>query len=151
MNDQPFLEMRGISKSFSGTRVLSNVDFSLRAGEVRALMGENGAGKSTLIKILGGIYTRDEGEILIDGKEASISSIADALMGYGISIIHQEIILANNMTVAENLFMNREPSRFKNSFVNFRKLNTDAGKLLADMGLSIAPTDKVGSLSIAKQ
>lgn len=101
------LEMKGISKSFLGVKVLDGVNFSLYASEVHALMGENGAGKSTLIKILGGIYGKDEGTILIKGTERQITSprIASNL---GIAIIHQELNLIPDLTIAENLFLGRE-------------------------------------------
>lgn len=101
------LEMRNISKSFPGVKALQKVDFQLRAGEVHALLGENGAGKSTLIKVLGGIYRAEEGEILIDGQPVVIQNVSDARAN-GISIIHQELVLVPHMTVAENIFLGRE-------------------------------------------
>ncbi|MBQ9527659.1 MAG: sugar ABC transporter ATP-binding protein, partial [Fretibacterium sp.] len=101
------LEMRNISKSFPGVKALQNVDFQLKAGEVHALLGENGAGKSTLIKVLGGIYRAEEGEILIDGQPVVIQNVSDARAN-GISIIHQELVLVPHMTVAENIFLGRE-------------------------------------------
>jgi ribose transport system ATP-binding protein len=102
------LELRGIKKSFGGVRALRRVSFDLRAGEIHALLGENGAGKSTLIKTLGGIHTPDAGEILMDGHAVRIASPADAAR-LGIRIIHQELALAPNLSVAENLFLGREP------------------------------------------
>ena len=101
------LEMKHISKEFPGVKALQNVDFQLRAGEIHALLGENGAGKSTLIKVLGGIYIAEEGEIFIDGKPVSITSVNDAREN-GISIIHQELVQVPHMTVAENIFLGRE-------------------------------------------
>jgi ABC-type sugar transport system ATPase subunit len=104
------LELRGISKSFGGVRALRGVSFDLRPGEIHALLGENGAGKSTLIRILAGIHMPDAGEILIDGRVAHIASPRDAA-GLGIRVIHQELALAPNLSVAENLFLGREPGR----------------------------------------
>lgn len=94
------LQMKNIHKKFPGVYALKNVDFDLKSGEVHALLGENGAGKSTLIKVLGGIYRAEEGKIVIQGKETLINSVADA-RETGISIIHQEIMLVPNMTIAE--------------------------------------------------
>jgi ABC-type sugar transport system ATPase subunit len=105
------LELRGIQKSFGGVRALRGVSFDLRAGEIHALLGENGAGKSTLIKTLGGIHRPDAGEILMDGQPAGIASPGDAAR-LGIRVIHQELALAPNLSVAENLFLGREPGRF---------------------------------------
>lgn len=105
------LEMKGIGKSFFATRALDNVDFTCIAGEVHALVGLNGAGKSTLMKILGGVYQRDEGEIRIDGTPVEISAPADAARA-GIAMIHQELSLINELTVAANIFLGREvPAR----------------------------------------
>ena len=98
------LEMKHIAKSFSGNKVLLDVDLTVEEGEVHALLGENGAGKATLMKILGGIYTKDAGSILINGREVQIHNVADA-RDNGISIIHQELMLARHMTIAENVFM----------------------------------------------
>ena len=102
------LEMKNICKSFPGVKALQSVEFQLKAGEIHALLGENGAGKSTLIKVLGGIYIAEEGEIKIDGKPVVINSVNDA-RDNGISIIHQELVLVPRMTVAENIFLGREP------------------------------------------
>lgn len=101
------LEMKDISKSFSDNKVLNRVQLSVEEGEVHALLGENGAGKSTLMKILGGIYSRDEGEIYISGEKADIHDVVSA-RAYGVSIIHQELMLAQHLTIAENIFMGRE-------------------------------------------
>ena len=102
------LEMKNICKSFPGVKALQKVDFQLKAGEIHALLGENGAGKSTLIKVLGGIYHPEEGQIWIDGKEVAITGVNSA-RDNGISIIHQELVLVPHMTVAENIFLGREP------------------------------------------
>ena len=105
------LSMRGISKSFPGTKALNGVDFTLRKGEIHALMGENGAGKSTLIKVLTGVYPKDDGQIFVDGVEgeAHIHSPQDA-QNLGISTVYQEINLCPNLTVAENMFIGRTKS-----------------------------------------
>ena len=110
MND-PILEMRGVSKSFFGIKALRAVDLTVYAGEIHALMGENGAGKSTLMKILSGAYRPDPGgEILIDGKPVHIDGPAGGRAA-GIAIIYQELSLAPNLTVAENIYLGRELSR----------------------------------------
>ena len=120
MSSPYFLEMTNISKTFPGAKVLDRIDIRVKPGEVRALMGENGAGKSTLIKILGGIYNMDpgDGEIKINGTPVKINSVQDAKEN-GISIIHQEISLADNMTVFDNLFMGAE--RMKTLFIDDKK------------------------------
>ena len=151
---QPFaLEMRHISKSFSAVQVLRDVNLSLGKGKVLALMGENGAGKSTLIKILGGIYRMDDaetGEIWVDGEKVNIRSVEDAKK-YGISLIHQEICLAENMTVAENIYMNRERSVVGNCFVNHRQMRKEARVLLDSMQLDFSADTPVYTLSLAQK
>ena len=107
----PFLELRGIVKRFPGVVALNGVGFDVRAGEVHALLGENGAGKSTLIKIISGVYRADAGEILIDGQSVPIRTPGDA-QARGISTIYQEFTLAPDMTVAENIFLGHERTRF---------------------------------------
>ena len=104
MSETVLLQMKNIHKSFPGVKALQGVDLELRAGEVHALLGENGAGKSTLIKVLGGIYIAEEGEIFIDGKKVTIDGV-NASHNNGISIIHQELVLVPHMTVAENIFL----------------------------------------------
>lgn len=115
MNENIVLEMRNIHKSFPGVRALQGVDFTLRKGEIHALMGENGAGKSTLIKVLTGVYSKDEGEIRLDGNEgaAAIHSPQDA-QKLGISTVYQEITLCPNLTVAENMFIGRTSGMVQN-------------------------------------
>ena len=109
MSETVLLQMKNIHKSFPGVKALQGVDLELRAGEVHALLGENGAGKSTLIKVLGGIYIAEEGEIFIDGKKVTIDGV-NASHNNGISIIHQELVLVPHMTVAENIFLGRAVS-----------------------------------------
>ena len=106
MHNDIVLQMRGISKFFPGVKALQNVDFTLRKGEIHALMGENGAGKSTLIKVLTGVYQKDAGEVRIEDKPVIIRSPQDA-QNAGISTVYQEITLCNNLTVAENTYIGR--------------------------------------------
>ena len=142
------LEMKGISKSFPGVKALQNVEFQLKAGEIHALLGENGAGKSTLIKVLGGIYIAEEGEILIDGKPVVIDGV-HAARENGISIIHQELVLVPHMTVAENIFLGREP--MGKLGVDYRKMAASAQEMLDKFDLGISATDEIFDLSIAQQ
>ena len=142
------LEMKNICKSFPGVKALQNVDFQLKTGEIHALLGENGAGKSTLIKVLGGIYIAEEGQIFIDGKQAAITGVNSARAN-GISIIHQELVLVPYMTVAENIFLGREPM---GSFgVNKSKMSADAQKMLDRFDLGIDADSLIADLSIAQQ
>ncbi len=140
--------MKNICKSFPGVKALQNVDFQLKAGEIHALLGENGAGKSTLIKVLGGIYIAEEGQIYINGKEIAITGVNDA-RDNGISIIHQELVLVPHMTVAENIFLGREPmGKFG---VDYKKMAQDSQKMLDQFDLGIQAETLVGDLSIAQQ
>ena len=142
------LEMRGISKSFPGVKALQKVNFELKAGEIHALLGENGAGKSTLIKVLGGIYHPEEGTFVIDGQPVSITGVNSA-RDCGISIIHQELVLVPRMTIAENIFLGREP---KGRFGADRaQMTRRAQKMLLDFGLALDADTMVASLSIAQQ
>lgn len=150
MNDKILLEMNHIRKEFPGVLALKDVSFQLHAGEVHALLGENGAGKSTLIKILGGIYSSDAGEIVIDGNIATINSVQDA-QKYGISVIHQELVLVPHMTVAENIYLGREPLLRKSRFVDFREMNEAAKQILDSFELDIKPENEVSDLTIAQQ
>ena len=110
MNDDVILQMTGIEMNFPGVRALANVDFTLRKGEVHSVMGENGAGKSTLIKCLTGVYQMDSGTIIFDGKKVKPQSVSDA-MKIGISSVYQEVNLCPNLTVAENIFIGRQPMK----------------------------------------
>jgi ribose transport system ATP-binding protein len=105
---QPLLEMRGISKRFPGVIALNDVELTVSPGEVVALAGENGAGKSTLMKILGGIYQPDEGQVFVNGTPVVFRGVADAT-AQGIGFVHQELNVLDNLTVAENVFLGREP------------------------------------------
>ena len=128
--------MRNISKSFPGVRALQNVDFTLRRGEIHALMGENGAGKSTLIKVITGVYTKDEGQIFVDGfeGEVSIRSPQEA-QNHGISTVYQEITLCPNLTVAENMFIGR--GSYKT--VKWKDMERRSGALLDSLGIPARP------------
>ncbi|GKV65938.1 MULTISPECIES: sugar ABC transporter ATP-binding protein [unclassified Sporosarcina] len=148
--DPVLLSMKNISKSFPGVKALSNVDLELRHGEVLALVGENGAGKSTMMKILNGIYSKDEGEILLEGKEVNIENINQA-QELGISIIHQELNLMRDLSVAENIFIGREPRSVFNFFLKDRELNKKAADLFKRLNIELDPHTKVADLTIAKQ
>lgn len=148
MQDNAVLELRGICKYFPGVKALENVDFTLREGEIHALMGENGAGKSTLIKVLTGVYEKDGGEIYIKGHEKAVAirSPQDA-QNAGISTVYQEITLCPNLTVAENMYIGRT----KGMGTNWRKMNKGAEKLLKNLGIPAKPTQQLGTCSIAVQ
>ena len=148
MSDNIILRMKNISKRFPGVYALKNVDFELKRGEVHALLGENGAGKSTLIKVLGGIYHAEEGEIEIEGKNVSITSVQDAEEN-GIAIIHQELVLVPYMSVAENIYLGREAG--SGIFVDRSEMTKSAQKILDDLGMDIDARSLVKDLPIAKQ
>ena len=148
-DEKLLLQMTGIDKSFPGVHALQSVQFDLRRGEVHALLGENGAGKSTLIKILGGIYQKDKGEILVDGEKVTINSVEDARKA-GVSIIHQELVLVPWLSIAENMFLGREPLN-KLGLVDYGKMNREAKKYLVDFGLDLDPLTPIAKLNIAQQ
>ena len=128
-NDEVFLRINKLTKSFPGVKALSDVDFTVKKGEVHALVGENGAGKSTLIKILGGVYRADSGDIFLDGKKVTIANTRQAQMN-NIAVIYQEFYLIPDLSVAENIFVGREPRILGKIFINWRKMNSDAKKIL---------------------
>jgi simple sugar transport system ATP-binding protein len=138
--------MRAIDKTFPGVRALQKVDFTLNKGEIHALMGENGAGKSTLIKVLTGVYPKDGGAIILDGKTVNIHSPQDA-QKLGISTVYQEITLCPNLTVAENMYV----SRGKSPLTNWKKMNADADRLLKKLDIPARATQQLGNCSIAVQ
>lgn len=148
MDTLALLKMKNISKTFPGVNALDGVDFELRYGEVHAILGENGAGKSTLIKVLGGIYAADGGEIFIDGKPVEIKNVEDAQKN-GISIIHQELVLVPHMTVAENIFLGKEP--MKGHLVMKNRMYQSAQKLLDDYHIEVSANTLVRNLTIAQQ
>ena len=144
------IEARGICKSFPGVKALDNVRFELRAGEVHALMGENGAGKSTMMKILSGVYTKDAGEVLLDGQPVEVTGPAHA-QSLGIGIIHQELHLMPHLSAAQNVFIGREPRKALGWFLDEDQLNRDAQALFDRIRLDVAPTTRIGSLTVARQ
>ena len=146
----PLLEMRNIVKEFPGVRALDGVSFTLQASEFHSLVGENGAGKSTLMKVLSGVYPDGafEGEILVDDQSRHFRGIRDS-ENAGIAIIFQELSLVKELTVGENIFLGKEPSRF--GVINWSELYHKASKLLQDLHLSIDPRLKVGNLGIGQQ
>lgn len=146
MQSEIILKAEGICKSFPGVRALHNVDFALRKGEIHAIMGENGAGKSTLIKILTGVYEKDAGVNIFDGKQVDYKSPQEAL-GSGIGTVFQEIALCPNLTVAENMFIGRG----RDKFVHWRKMNARAEEMLSSLGIPASPTQELASCSIAVQ
>ena len=141
-------EMKNINKSFPGVKALTDVSLAFEKGEVHAVVGENGAGKSTLMKILGGLFDMDSGQIFIDGKKVEIRSISDALRN-GISVIYQELNLMKALTVAENIFVSDLPGRM--GCISYRTLNRKTQELIDSLGLKIKPTDTVGMLSVSEQ
>ena len=146
--EEYIVKMEHICKSFPGVKALDDVSFNLKPGEVMALLGENGAGKSTLMKILSGVYTKDEGTILIDGKEVPIMNQKVA-SEKGIAIIHQELNMCHHLTIAENMFLGREP--LKHGLIDTKKMNSDAKELLLKLGVDIDPTTITGELQVSKQ
>lgn len=145
-NDNPLLRMENIKKVFSGVTALDNVSLNLMSGEVHSLVGENGAGKSTLIKVMTGAYLRDGGEIFLEGRSVNFRSPEDANAA-GVVAVYQEVNLLTFRTVAENIYLGREPHKF--GLVDWAKMNRDAGQLLQSLGLNINPKAELGSLNIA--
>ena len=149
MAEQALLEMRGICKYFPGVRALENVDFTLRAGEVHALVGENGAGKSTLIKVLTGVHPKDGGEIRMEGQPIAPTSPLDAQKHF-ISTVYQEVNLCPNLTVAENIFIGREPK--KHGMIDWKSVNRRSAELLKRLNLgNVDVTRTLDSYSVAVQ
>ncbi len=144
----PLLQIRGLTKSFPGVLALDHVDFTLRRGEVHALLGENGAGKSTLIKTLTGVYRRDEGTVLLEGKEISPTSVLEA-QRLLIGSVYQEVNLLPNLSVAENLFLGRQPTRF--GLVRSGRMRRDAEAVLERYHLKIDVSEKLARYSVAIQ
>lgn len=149
MTPEYILEMEGISKEFPGVKALKDVTLRVKKGKVHALVGENGAGKSTLMKILNGIYMPDSGVIKFGGKEIKLRSPIDALRN-GISMIHQELTPVPNMTVAENIFLGREPLLGNLPIVNDREMINMTRKLLENLEINIDPSTPMGNLSVAQ-
>lgn len=141
-------ELKGITKTFPGVKALQNVDFSLKAGEVHALLGENGAGKSTLVNILSGVFTRDSGQIIINGVEVGNLTPKSA-QDMGISIIHQELNLCKHLTVAENIYLAREKTRL--GVLDQKGINKMAKSILNSLNLELEPNTLVRDLPVSKQ
>lgn len=142
------LEMKQIDKSFPGVHALDQVDFEVRRGEVHALMGENGAGKSTLMKVLTGIYTKDSGSIIYEGKEIEFHNAREA-QDAGVVIVHQELNMVGHLTVAQNIFIGRE---FKKGIrIDDKKMNEEAKKLFDRLNIDIDPTATMSDLTVGKQ
>lgn len=148
MKKEMILEVRGINKSFVGVKALADVSFQVPKGDVHALLGENGAGKSTLMKILSGAYSKDSGQILVDGREAVIRNTKDS-ENLGIAIIYQELNLIPDITVAENIFLARQPK--KHGLLDWKRMEEEAKKILDYMDVAISPRAIVSHLSVAQQ
>lgn len=146
----PFLEMHGISKTFPGVRALKGVDLELRLGEVHVLAGENGAGKSTLMKIMTGVLKADAGGVIkVDGRETLIKDPVHA-RSLGITIIYQELAVVGNLTVAENIFLAREPLR-PTGLIDVKRMRADAAAVLHELGVEIDVDRRVSSLSVGQK
>ncbi|MGO4108345.1 sugar ABC transporter ATP-binding protein [Paenibacillus sp. YAF4_2] len=144
------IQMEDIDKQFPGVQALKDCRFELRRGEVHALVGENGAGKSTLMKVLTGVYQKDTGRILYDGSEVEVPN-AKAAQKLGISIIHQELNLAPDLTVAQNIFIGREPRRGLRLFLDERELKRKVERLFERLNMDLDPNESVANLTVAKQ
>lgn len=145
---EPILRVSGVSKGFPGVQALQGVNLEVRSGEVLVLVGENGAGKSTLMKILSGIYQKDEGTIVFEGNEVSLTGPLQA-QKLGITIIHQEMNLMGDLTVAQNIYIGREPKN--GPFLSESRLNKQTLELLKQLDIDLDPHQKVGELTVAKQ
>lgn len=146
--NETIVSMKGICKYFPGVKALDHVEFELRSGEVMALLGENGAGKSTLMKILSGVYTRDEGTMEIFGKPYG-DLLPKQAQQVGVAIIHQELNMCPHLTVTENMFLGREICR--GLCVDHKAMEAEAARILSDLKIDISPTDRVGDLPVSKQ
>ena len=144
------IRANGLNKSFPGVKALQDVSFELRAGEVHALMGENGAGKSTLMKILAGVYAKDDGEISLNGELIELEGPAHA-QSLGIGIVHQELHLMPHLTAAQNVYIGREPTSLAGIWLDEQRLNRDAADLFERIHLDIAPTTRISTLTVARQ
>ena len=146
----PMLKMEGVSKIFPGVKALDNINITAYKGEVTALMGENGAGKSTLMKILSGVYQKDEGKIFIEGEEAHIKNIKSA-EEYGVTIIHQEMSLINNLTIAENIFLGNEKFNKFTKKINKKLLVERSILFLDQLGCNLDPNKLVSSINVGEK
>ena len=148
MDKKYILEFQNICKSFIGVKALSDISFKIRQGDVHALLGENGAGKSTLMKILSGAYTKDEGKIYFEGQEIHVKSAKESEK-LGISIIYQELNLIPELSVAENIYLARQP--LKKGIIDWKTMNKDAEDMLGSIDMKIPPRTKVAALSVAQR
>lgn len=148
MEHKNILEFQGINKSFVGVKVLQDISFGIKKGEVHALLGENGAGKSTLMKILSGAYSKDSGQITWEGKAVDIKNTVDSER-LGIAIIYQELNLIPELTVAENIYLNRQPRKY--GLISWEKLYKDAKNAIKQINVELNPKAVVSSLSVAQQ
>ena len=142
------LDVKSVDKKFNGVYALKGLDFSLGEGEVHGLIGENGAGKSTLMKVLTGIYQKDSGTITYKGKETEFHNTREA-QDAGVVIVHQELNMIGDLTVAQNIFIGREPK--KGIRVDDKKMIEDSRKLFQDLNIEIDPREKMSNLTVGKQ
>src|SRR3954452_13092086 len=145
----PILELREITKAFGGVEALRGVDFALFAGEIHGLVGENGAGKSTLMKIIAGVHPEFSGRFMLDGQQTRFRSTRDAHAA-GIAMVHQELSVAPDLTVAENVFLGTQPTN-RLGFVQWRRMAREAGEQLARFGIDVDPMSRLGDLPIGLQ
>lgn len=150
MSKNPMLKMVNISKSFPGVKALEKVNLTAYGGEVTALMGENGAGKSTLMKILSGVYTKDEGQIFVEGQEANIKGIKDA-EALGVTIIHQELSVLPNLTISENIFLGNEKFNGVTRRINKKLLQERSKLFLEQIGCNLDPNTLVSDISVGEK
>lgn len=147
-DDAPILEIIGVSKTFGGIHALQDVDFNLRRGEIHGLVGENGAGKSTMMKIIAGVYHGFEGEMRVEGRPVVFRSPRDALAA-GIGMVHQELSIVPDLSVAENVFLGLQPT--VGGFVNWAYMRAEARRLLAELGIDVDPAARTSSLPVGIQ
>jgi ribose transport system ATP-binding protein len=145
----PMLELHQITKAFGGVEALRGVDFALSAGEIHGLVGENGAGKSTLMKIIAGVHTEFSGRFVLDGRETRFRSARDARAA-GIAMVHQELSVAPDLSVAENVFLGAQPTN-RLGLVQWRRMAREAGEQLARFGIDVNPLSRLGDLPIGLQ
>src|ERR1700739_2578932 len=145
----PLLELKGIGKTFGGVEALRGVDFALLPGEIHGLVGENGAGKSTLMKVIAGVHPEFSGRFLLDGRETRFRSARDAHAA-GIAMVHQELSVVPDLTVAENVFLGNQPTNAL-GLVQWRRMAREAGEQLARFGIDVDPLTRLGDLPIGLQ
>ncbi len=145
----PLIEMQGVSKHFGGIRALTDVDFILHPGEIHGLVGENGAGKSTMMKIIAGVYTDFDGSMFVEGKPARFRSTRDALAA-GIGMVHQELSVVADLSVAENVFLGVQPTK-AGGIIDWSRMHAEARKLIASLGLNLDPSARMGNLPVGVQ